>query len=91
MDPAHVEQRVRHAVSTVIAEDQSKTTLYVLSAEKMNQDEFAIALQLLQNDIIALAIRAGVPVDKLWPGEAILLNLRALQLYCEEQFLLTEE
>ena len=85
MDPANVEQRVRHAVSAVIAEDQSKTTHYALAAEKMNQDEFAIALQLLQNNIIALCIRAGVPVDKLWPGEAVLLNLQALHLYCEAQ------
>jgi len=85
MDPTKVEQRVKHAVSAVIAEDQSKTTHYALSAEKMNQDEFAIALQLLQNDIIALGIRAGVPVDKLWSGEAVLLNLHALHLYCETQ------
>ena len=91
MDPVNVEQRVRHAVSTIIAEDQNQTTLYALSAEKVNHDEFAIALQLLQNNIIALAIRAGVPVDKLWPGEAVLLNLHALHLYCEEQAYLTEE
>lgn len=91
MDPANVEQRVRHAASAIIAEDRSKTTHYALSAEKMNQDEFAIALQLLQNDVIALAIRAGVPVDKLWPGEAVLLNLHALELYCETQALLHEK
>lgn len=87
MDPEKVEQRVRHAVSAILAEDQSYncSTYYSLSAENMNQDEFAIALQLLQNNVIALCIRAGVPVAKLWPGEAVLLNLHALYLYCTTQ------
>jgi Vacuolar sorting 38 and autophagy-related subunit 14 len=87
MDSQKVHQRVRHAVSAVLAEDQSRncSTYYALSAENMNQDEFAIALQLLQNNIIALCIRAGVPVAKLWPGEAVLLNLHAMHLYCETQ------
>jgi hypothetical protein len=56
-----------------------------LSSEVMNQDDFAIALQLLQNNVIVLCIRAGVPVAKLWPAEAMLLNLHALDAYCEEQ------
>lgn len=87
MDPGKVQQRVRHAVSAVIAEDQSRncSTHYALAAENTNRDEFAIALQLLQNNVIALGIRAGVPVMKLWPGEAVLLNLHALKLYCETQ------
>jgi Vacuolar sorting 38 and autophagy-related subunit 14 len=87
MDPSKVQQRVKHAVSAVIAEDQSKNcaTFYSLSAHALNQDEFAIALQLLQNNVIALCIRAGVPVSKLWPGEAVLLNLHALYQYCESQ------
>jgi hypothetical protein len=87
MDPSKVQQRVKHAVSAVIAEDQYKNcaTFYSLSAHALNQDEFAIALQLLQNNVIALCIRAGVPVSKLWPGEAVLLNLHALYQYCESQ------
>lgn len=87
MDPQKVQQRVRHAISAVIAEDQSHncSTYYALAAENINQDEFAIALQLLQNNIIALCIRAGVPVAKLWPGEAVLLNLHALNIYSETQ------
>jgi hypothetical protein len=39
----------------------------------------------LQNNIVALCIRAGVPVTALWPAEAVLLNLHALQVYCREQ------
>jgi len=50
-----------------------------------NDDEFAIALQLLQNNIVALCIRAGVPVTALWPAEAVLLNLHALQVHCRGQ------
>jgi hypothetical protein len=51
----------------------------------MHQEEFAIALQLLQNNVIALCIRAGVPVNHLFPAEAMLLNLHALATYCQEQ------
>ena len=47
-------------------------------------DEFAIALQLLQNDILMICMNAGVPIDQLYPGEALLLNLYALQLHCFE-------
>jgi hypothetical protein len=47
---------------------------------------FAIALQLLQNNVIVLCIRAcWCPVSKLWPAEAMLLNLHALDAYCEQQ------
>lgn len=60
-------------------------TRYSLSATATASDEFAIALQLLQNNIVALCIRAGVPVTALWPAEAVLLNLHALQVYCREQ------
>jgi len=91
MDPALVAQRVRHATAAVLAESDntnkssSPSSQYALAAGVMYQDEFAIALQLLQNNIIALCIRAGVPVAKLWPAEAILLNLYALQVFCEDQ------
>jgi hypothetical protein len=65
----------------------ASTTRYALSAAATQtaSDEFAIALQLLQNNIVALCIRAGVPVTALWPAEAVLLNLHALQVYCREQ------
>jgi len=51
----------------------------------MHLDEFAIGLQLLQNNVIALCIRAGVPVSQLWPAEALLLNLHELLVFCQEQ------
>ena len=86
MDTSQVSKRLRHATSAVLAEDQSPTSSkFALSAEATNQEDFAIALQLLQNNVIVLCIRAGVPVSKLWPAEAILLNLHALDSYCAEQ------
>ena len=92
MDPSLVSQRLRHAMSAVMADSASaagssgsSSTQYALAAEVLHDDEFAIALQLLQNNVIALCIRAGVPVAKLWPAEAVLLNLYALQVFCEDQ------
>jgi len=49
------------------------------------EERFATGLQLLQNDVVALCIRAGVPVQTLWPAEALLLNLNALLLHCQQQ------
>jgi hypothetical protein len=66
------------------------TTRYALSAAAAASEEFAIALQLLQNNIVVLCIRAGVPVTALWPAEAVLLNLHALQVYCREQLTTSE-
>jgi hypothetical protein len=83
MDPARVEQRIQHAVAPILAEDISRTTLYTLSTT--DPDAFGLALALLQNDILVLCLRAGVPIPQLYPGEAILLNLYALKLYCLEQ------
>ena len=86
MDAGLVSKRLHHATAAVLAEDDSPTSSkFALSAEGMHRDNFAIALQLLQNNVIALCIRAGVPVSKLWPAEAILLNLYALDAYCAEQ------
>ena len=86
MDSTAVTRRLRHACSAVLAEDHSpSTSLYTLSHTITNEDEFAIGLQLLQNDVIALCIRAGVPVAALWPAEAVLLNLYALWMYCQDQ------
>jgi hypothetical protein len=64
-------------------------TRFALSIETMNKDEFAIALQLLQNNVMVLCIRAGVPVSKLWPAEAMLLNLHELALFCQQQTAVT--
>ena len=85
MDPDKVSQRIKHSAAAVLAEDQTKnSSFYSLTGESMNEDQFAIALQLLQNDVVALCIRAGVPVTNLWPAEAVLLNLHALGLVLEK-------
>lgn len=49
------------------------------------KEKFTMALQLLQNNIISLSIKAGVPEATLWPAEAMLLNLYSLKLYCLHQ------
>lgn len=86
MDPDKVSKRIKHSAAAVLAEDQSKnSSLYVLSGQSINEDQFAIALQLLQNDVVALCIRAGVPVANLWPAEAVLLNLHALGSVLDEE------
>jgi hypothetical protein len=86
LDSNAVEKRLLHATSAVLAEDDSpSTSLFALSHNLVNEEEFAIGLQLLQNDIVALCIRAGVPVGRLWPAEAVLLNLHSLWIYCGDQ------
>lgn len=42
-------------------------------------DAFATALNLLQNDVTHVCVKAGVPPHELWPAEAILLNLVELR------------
>ena len=49
------------------------------------EERFAVGLQLLQNDVVALCIKAGVPVSTLWPAEAVLLNLHSLRMHMSEQ------
>ena len=84
MDHATVAVRLLHAQHAVLAEHQSiSCSKYVLTPS--NPDDFAIGLQLLQNDIIALCIRAGVLIEDLWPAEALLLNLQALWKYSQKQ------
>ncbi|KAG7356435.1 UV radiation resistance protein and autophagy-related subunit 14-domain containing protein [Nitzschia inconspicua] len=89
-DATIVAQRLSHATAAILADDSSSSnggnsSKFALSTESMHSDEFAIALQLLQNNVIVLCIRAGVPVAKLWPAEAMLLNLHELDEYCQEQ------
>lgn len=97
-EAAAVQRRIQHSRAAILAErnccwdaatasgDEAAAT-YALSVDVITQDEFAIALQLLQNDVVALCIRAGVPVDRLWPAEAMLLNLQELFDYCNRQVL----
>jgi len=95
-DATIVSQRLSHATAAILTDvdttadsttnNNSASSKFALSCKAMHQgDDFAIALQLLQNDIITLCIRAGVPVSKLWPAEAMLLNLHELEKFCQRQ------
>lgn len=77
------------ASSSSAAGGGASASRFALSTETMNQDDFTIALQLLQNNVIVLCIRAGVPVSKLWPAEAMLLNLYELDQFCQQQTAVT--
>jgi len=61
-----------------------------IDRDALNQQEenFIMGLHLLQNNVIALSLQAGVPVSALWPAEAVLLNLHSLKLFCMEQNLM---
>lgn len=89
-DASVVAQRLNHATSAILTDvdttADNSSSKFALSTKAMHQgDDFAIALQLLQNDVITLCIRAGVPVSKLWPAEAMLLNLHELDKFCQQQ------
>ena len=73
-----------------VTKSQSQLVQYELRPPRREdldreKERFTIGLQLLQNDIIALSIQAGVPIETLWPAEAMLLNLHSLRLYCMNQ------
>jgi len=95
-DATIVAQRLSHATAAILTDvdttadattrNNSASSKFALSCKAMHQgDDFAIALQLLQSDVITLCIRAGVPVSKLWPAEAMLLNLHELEKFCQRQ------
>jgi hypothetical protein len=52
-------------------------------AEYSLNPNFPTALALLQADIVALCLRAGLRAEDLWPPEAMLLNLSLLSRHCE--------
>jgi hypothetical protein len=88
MDCSAVSNRLLHAKAAVIAESSTSSARFALIPSSNSDDEhFAIGLQLLQNNIIALCIRVGVPVSTLWPAGAMLLNLHALRLFCQQLIL----
>jgi hypothetical protein len=97
MDSSAVSRRLLHAKAAVIAEDAAGRETFAMavaassSNNTTNGDNFAIGLQLLQNDVVALCIRVGVPVSELWPAGAVLLNLQALLLYCRQQVLFCQD
>lgn len=86
MDSPAVSQRLLHASAAVLAETATSSGRFALVPSAQG-DEFAIGVQLLQNDIVALCIRVGVSVSDLWPAGAVLLNLQALMRYCQQQVL----
>jgi hypothetical protein len=71
--------------TTTVPAAQHDSLLVAVMQQPDGSDEFAIALQLLQNNIVALCIRAGAPVTQLWPAEAVLLNLHVLNEFCQQQ------
>ncbi|GKY95698.1 hypothetical protein MPSEU_000530600 [Mayamaea pseudoterrestris] len=60
---------------------------YALTPQGTSSEDFGIAWQLLQHNVVSLCIRAGVPVDQLWPAEAVLLNLHALEQFGKRELL----
>lgn len=96
MDTHSIQQRLKYCTATFICESIDLDKKKSLEDRKQQAAEFelkadadseifSIGLQLLQNDIVALCIHAGVPVASLWPAEAMLLNLQALWTYCCSQ------
>ena len=59
---------------------ESPTQSYSLHQQQLSQPE---ALPLLQHNVLYLCIHAGV--QELWPGEALLGNLQALQQHLQQQ------
>ena len=62
-----------------------KSQRYALSPG--DGDNFVIALNLLQNDVTHLCVKAGVDPGVLWPAEALLLNLAELRDTAERRVL----
>ena len=90
IDKAAMATRIRHAAAAVISEGSDGTVLYTLippgwtgapTRARSPEDDFATCMQLLQNNVVALCIRAGVQVSEMWPAEALLLNLDLLRIH----------
>jgi hypothetical protein len=102
MDQDSVTMRLQHASCAVLYESNTNKNGGIVRYElrpptpkadrelqRQSEEQFTIGLQLLQNDITALSIKAGVPVAMLWPAEAMFLNLYSLKLHI--QHMLSEE
>ena len=95
IDKATMANQIRHAAAAVIWEGSDGTGgEYTLIPPgwtgapvrtRSPEDDFATGLQLLQNDVVALCIRAGVQVSDMWPAEALLLNLDLLRIHLSSQ------
>ena len=91
MSPSSISRRIQHASFAYIRESHDiSATEYIINPPRYGDDfheaeeRFAIGLQLLQNDIVALCFRAGVDVSQLWPAESVLLNLHSLWRHCQQ-------
>jgi hypothetical protein len=98
MDGDTVALRVKFASCAIIYEstpgENVSNTRYELrppsaasadqKTREKTEEQFAIGLQLLQNDIIALSLKAGVPISMLWPADAMCLNLQSLKLFLSQ-------
>lgn len=100
MDKSSIDARIQYASCAIIYESNflrngvtPTSVKYELKppTKGMDDQSYSIGLLLLQNDIVALAIRAGVPISMMWPAEAMLLNLHSLFLYCQNQLELHAE
>ena len=54
-------------------------------AEWVLNKSFPLALHLLQSDVVALCLQAGVEPSDMWPPEAMILNLLVLEEYCKNR------
>jgi hypothetical protein len=78
-----ISKRIQHATAAILLDSHtSSASEFALSSPN---EQFGIALQLLQNNVICLCIRAGVSPEQLWPAEAVLLNLFVLDQFCQQQ------
>jgi hypothetical protein len=73
--------------SNSVVSGQTISTNSSLDRDELNRQEehFTIGLQLLQNNVMALSLKAGVPIQALWPADAMLLNLHSLKLFFMNQ------
>ena len=73
--------------NSVVSAGQTISTNSNRDRDEQNRQEehFTIGLQLLQNNVMALSLKAGVPIQALWPADAMLLNLHSLKLFCMNQ------
>mmetsp|Transcript_18774 Transcript_18774/g.54021 ORF Transcript_18774/g.54021 Transcript_18774/m.54021 type:complete len:618 (-) Transcript_18774:1491-3344(-) len=95
IDKATMATRIRHAAAAVVWEGPDGTEgEYTLIPPgwtgapiraRSPEDNFATGLTFLQNNIVALCIRAGVQVSEMWPAEALLLNLDLLRIHLSSQ------
>lgn len=76
LTPAEVKKSNSSSAKNDLTSQSSDTSNYFVNSS------FPLALTLLQADIIALCLRAGLSPDSVWPPQAMLLNLHELLVLC---------